>query len=319
MIVVRPLFPWFLSFFVALPLLAPATVCAQGERVRISHSSRSNTAAPFYVAVSKGFFKEEGLDVELIQANPRLGAMAVINGDVSFTASFVSTFRGILQGFPLKVIMVALKKGTYFLIARPEIKDINDLKGKKLGVSTLRGADHLVAEELMRSKGFDPAQVQAVGIGDTATRAQALLTGAIQVVALSPPHDLIVQQKGAMKVLAGPPEIGLPASGLITSAQLLKEKPQLVKRTLRAVIKANRFITENRQETIPIMLKWVKQSPEIAARSFDVELKDILPDGIMSDSEIENLMVRLSDKRRPLDDVRDFTLTRQAYKEIAGR
>jgi ABC-type nitrate/sulfonate/bicarbonate transport system substrate-binding protein len=81
-----------LAAFLIAPLLSISTLEAQTEKIRIAHSSRSNTTAPFYVAVSKDLFKEEGLEVELIQVNPRLGAMAVINGDVSFTTSFVSTF-----------------------------------------------------------------------------------------------------------------------------------------------------------------------------------------------------------------------------------
>jgi ABC-type nitrate/sulfonate/bicarbonate transport system substrate-binding protein len=291
---------------------------AQTQKIRIAHSSRSNTATPFYVASTKGFFREEGLEVELIQVNPRLGAMAVMNGDVSFTTSFVSTFRGILQGLPLKLILVALKKGAYFLVVRVEIQDVQDLKGKKLGVATLRGADHLVAEELLRSKGFNPNLLQAVALGDTSLRAQSLASGVVQVVALSPPHDLIVQQMGH-KVLAGPPEVGLPASGLFASDRLLKENPLMVKKTLRAVLKANRFIAENKQETLRVMLQWVPQTPEIAARSYDLELKTITQDGQMTNPELENLIDGLSEKKRPLDEVRDFSQVRQALKELAAK
>ena len=100
---------------------------------------------PLYMAQTKGFFKSEGLDVEIIQMNPRLGATAVVNGDVSFATPFVSTFRAILQGFPMKVVFVHLKKGPYLLMVRPEIKEVQQLKGKKLGVATIRGADQLNA------------------------------------------------------------------------------------------------------------------------------------------------------------------------------
>jgi NitT/TauT family transport system substrate-binding protein len=294
-----------------------ATLDAQTQKIRIAYSSRSNTVTPLYVAASKGFFREEGLEVELIQVSPRLGAMAVMNGDVSFTTSFVSTFRGILQGLPLKLILVALKKGMYFLVVRPEIKDVQDLKGKKLGVATIRGTDQLVAAELLRSKGFDPALVQQLVIGDTSLRAQALASGAVQAVSVSPPYDRVLQQMG-YKILAGPPEVGMPASGLFTSDRLLKENPEMIMRTLRAVMKANRFIADNRQETIAVMLKWLPQTADIAARSYDLELKAITPDGQMTDAEMESLIERLGEKKRPLNEVRDFAPVRQAIKELAA-
>ena len=102
----------------------------------------------------KGFFKDEGLEVEFIQINPRLGAMAVLNGDVTFTTSFVSTFRGIVQGLPMKTVFILLKKGMYYLMVRPDlIKDIQDLKGKKLGVTAVNGGDHIIGRELLRMKG----------------------------------------------------------------------------------------------------------------------------------------------------------------------
>jgi len=310
--------PWiWTAVFLTVAALSQGVVNAQTQKIRIAYSSRSNTITPFYIAASKGFFREEGLDVELIQVSPRLGALAVMNGDVSFTTSFTSTFRGILQGLPLKLILVALKKGIYFLVVRPEIKDVQDLKGKKLGVATIRGTDQLVAEELLRSKGFNPALLQQIVIGETPLRAQALVAGIVQVVSLSPPHDLVLQQMG-YKVLAGPPEVGLPASGLFTSDRLLKENPQGVKRTLRALIKANRFITENRQETIAVMLKSLPQPQEIASRSYDLELKALAKDGQMTDGEMEGLIERLGEKKRPLDEVRDFSPVRQALKELEG-
>jgi len=293
----------------------PNVADAQAQKIRIAYSSRSNTATPLYVAADKGFFREEGLEVELIQVSPRLGAMAVMNGDVAFTTSFTSTFRAILQGLPLKLVMVALKKGIYYLVTRPEIKNIQELKGKKLGIATIRGTDSIVADELLRSKGFNPALLQQIVIGDTRLRAQALMTGIVQAVSLSPPHDLLLKNMG-YNILAGPPEVGLPASGLFTSNRLLQENPQAVNRALRAVVKANRFIAANRQETIAVMLKWLPQTQEVASQSYDVELKALTKDGEMTDAELNGLIDRLAEKKRPLNEVRDFNPIRQAIKEL---
>lgn len=285
------------------------------QRIRIAYASRSNSATPQYVALEKGFFKAEGLEVELIQMNPRLGATAVVNGDVTFATPFVSTFRGTVQGLPLKLVFVHLKKGPYFLMVRKEIKDVQQLKGKKLGVATIKGADQLVAEELLRAKGFNPALFQPVGIGEAPLRMQALVSGAVDAVCVSPPHDLLLKRMG-FPALAGPPAIGLPVAGMFTSDRLLRENPQLVKRTLKALLRAHQFILLNRQETIPMMLKWLPQPLDVAEHSYDIELKTLARDGQMTDAEVESLIERLAEKKRPLDEVRDFSPARQAMKEL---
>src|ERR1044071_5948115 len=278
----------YLSIFLAALLVRTAGFAdAQTQKIRISLSSRSNTNTSYYVAQAKGFFKDEGLEVEFIQINPRLGAMAVLNGDVTFTTSFVSTFRGIVQGLPMKTVLILLKKGVYYLMVRPEvIKDIHELKGKKLGVTAINGGDHIIGRELLRMKGVDPNQVQAIAVGDPSLRFQAAVTGMVQAVSVPPPYDLLLEQKG-LKPISGPPEIGVPSSGLFASDRSIKENPQVLRHAIRATLKANRFIAENRDETIRILARYVPQSIETAARSYDIELKALAKDGQMTDTEIE--------------------------------
>jgi ABC-type nitrate/sulfonate/bicarbonate transport system substrate-binding protein len=179
----------------------------------------------------------------------------------------------------------------------------------------VNGGDHIIGRELLRSIGIDPSLMQAIAVGNPTLRAQAVQTNAVQAVSVSPPHDLILQQMG-LKAIAGPPEIGVPSSGLFASNVFIKEHPQVLKRTIRAALKANRFIEKNREETIRIMTQFVPQAPEYAARSYDVELKALAKDGTMTDAEIEFQMERLSDKKRPLDEIRDFSFARQALKEL---
>jgi NitT/TauT family transport system substrate-binding protein len=308
-------------------LLVAGVVMAAGQgfaaeamqKVRFVHASRSNSMAPKIIAQSKGFFKAEGLETEMIQMNPRLAATALASGEAAFADAFTSVFRGILQGFPIKLVFVHQKRGPYYLLARPEFKDIQQLKGKKLGVATLRGSDHLVAEELLQSKGFNPSWIQVLSVGDAATRFQALSSGAVDVIAVSTPHDLMLRQKG-FSTLAGPPEVGLPGACVFTPERYLRENPLTVRKALKALLRAQQFILENRQETIQALLQWLPQSPEVAAHSYDYELKGLSRDGLMTDAELEAVMVKLGDKKRPIDEVRDFSLARQAMKELeAGK
>jgi NitT/TauT family transport system substrate-binding protein len=287
------------------------------QRLRIAYPSRSTSAMPQYMAQRKGFFKAEGLDVELIQVNPRLHASALVSGDVALGSAFTSVFRGALQGFPIKLVMVNLKKSPYFLMTRPEIKNVEQLKGKKLGVATVLGSDHLVAEELFQSKGFNPALVQPVGIGDAQLRMQALISGVVDVICVATPHDLLLQKMG-YSAIAGPPEVGLPGMGMFGSDRVLKENPQAIKKALKAMLRAHQYMFDNRQETLQVVMQWLALPPDVAAHSYDQEIKPLLKDGLISDADIEVLIARLGDKKRPVDEVRDFTLLRDAVKELAA-
>ena len=303
------------SLMIGLVMTAAAFSAEAPPKVRIAYASRSSSAMPQYMAVQKGYFKAEGLDVEIIQMNPRLGATAVVNGDVTFATPFTSTFRGILQGFPMKLVFVHLKKGPYYLMVRPEIKDVQQLRGKRIGVATIKGTDQLVAEEMLQAKGFNISQIQAVAIGDGPVRMQALMTGAVEAVCLAPPHDFMLRKLG-YNALLGPPEIGLPSAGMLTSDRLIKESPQVVRRTLKALLRAHQYILENRQDTIQALIKWLPQDLDVAEHSYDGELKTLSRDGTMTDAEINSIIERIGEKKRPLDEVRDFSFARDALKEL---
>lgn len=78
--------------------------------------------------------------------------------------------RGILGGFPLRFVAVSVRKSEHFLIARPEFKDLRELKGKRLAVSTLFGSDQRAAEEILRAKGFSPSHIKPVALGEAGVR-----------------------------------------------------------------------------------------------------------------------------------------------------
>ena len=158
------------------------SMAAQPNKVRISYSSRSNSNTPFIIALNKGFFVEEGMDVELIQVNPRLAPRRCSTATSTSPRPSAPRCAVLSAGFPIKFVAVAVKKSEHFLVVRPEIKEIRDLNGKKLGVSTLFGSDQCAAEEMIRGKGFAPNMMKPIALGESPVRAQALRAGLVDAI-----------------------------------------------------------------------------------------------------------------------------------------
>jgi NitT/TauT family transport system substrate-binding protein len=302
-----------LILFLGAGLLMDYAAAAQPAKVRISYSSRSNSVTPFYLAAQKGFFAEEGMEVELIQVNPRLGATAALNGDIDFTTTFGSTLRGIIGGFPMKFVAVSVRKSEHFLVARPEFKELKELKGKRLAVSTLFGTDQRAAEEILRAKGFPIDFIKAIALGDAPIRAQALRTGIVEAAAVSSPFDLTLKADG-YRVLGGPQdiELALPTSGIAVANRVLQQNPQLVKRTVRAMMKAHRYVFENKKEVVPQMIRYLQQPPDVAERSYGLLVISLSKNGEITDQEWDIL----TEKKKSADEVRDFSLLREVQKQL---
>ena len=135
----------------------------------------------------------------------------------------------------MKFVAVSVRKSEHFLVARPEFKELKDLKGKRLAVSTLFGTDQRAAEEILRAKGFPIDFIKPLALGDAPIRTQALRTGIVEAAAVSSPFDLTLKADG-YRVLGGPQDIefALPTSGIAVANRLLQQNPQLVKRMVRA-------------------------------------------------------------------------------------
>ena len=103
------------------------------DKVVVSYSSQSYAFLPAQVAVARGFFKDENLEPLLIQMRSQVTVPALMNGEVHFTLSFGNIIGSAMQGMPFKILAVLTDKPLHSLAARPEIKTINDLRGKRIG------------------------------------------------------------------------------------------------------------------------------------------------------------------------------------------
>ena len=312
------------TLFVLLVLINPSFAgAAQEEKVIISYSSRDFSFLPGHVAATKGFFRDENIEPILVQMKPQVAAPALINGEIHYTSTFGSMLNGILQGIPARMLAVITEKPPYYIVARPGIKSIMELRGKKLAAQPKGLSDRIAAEAILESKGIDLKDVQFVNIsGDLPVRLSVLTSGLADAVCLLPPGPVLLERDG-YRIIAGPDDVkvGSPTFGVTATVQRLKDKRAEVKKVIRALLRGLRFVRERREETVAIMAQWLALKPDVANKSYDLIIPGFSADGAISDATwqaIIDLRVQSLNLPKPasLDQVRDFTVLREVQKEL---
>ncbi|MGZ8479439.1 MAG: ABC transporter substrate-binding protein [Candidatus Binatia bacterium] len=307
---------------VSLVVLLSASLHA-ADRVIISYSSRSYAFLPAQIAVAKGFFKEENLEPLLIQMRSQVTVPALLSGEVHYTLSFGNIIGSAMTGLPFKILGVLTDKPLHSIVARPEIKTIADLRGKRIGSQRIGGSDHLAAEAILQAKGIDVKDVQFLTLGgDEPVRTEMLRKGLVDAICTVPPGPVRLAREG-YNILGGPKDlkIGSPISAVAVTDTRLKTHREETKRVLRAMLRGLRAMHERRDETITIMSKWLSQTPDVARDSYDSILPSFSLDGGTVDKTYEfaiesrKATVR-TDKPIPLSQVRDLSLLREVQKEL---
>jgi NitT/TauT family transport system substrate-binding protein len=228
-----------------------------------------------------------------------------------------------MQGLPFKIVAVLTDKPLHSIVARPEIKSINDLRGKRMGAQRIGGSDQLAAEAILQAKGLDVKDIQFVTLGgDEPVRVEMLRKGLVDAICTVPPGPVRLTREG-YNILGGPKDlkIGSPISAVALTDTRLKNNREEAKRVLRATLRGLRFMHERKEETIQIMVRWLSQTPEVARDSYDSILPSFSLDGGTVDKTYEfaiesrKATVR-TEKPIPLAQVRDLTLLREVQKEL---
>jgi ABC-type nitrate/sulfonate/bicarbonate transport system substrate-binding protein len=293
------------------------------QKVTISYSSSGITSIEFFIAKEKGFFREEGLEPQLVQMSANAAIAAGITGDLIGLSSIGSAIRAIQRGAPLKALSVTLRRPLFWLIARPEYKSVKELKGKIMGIVTFGGSQHTAARKLIILGGLDPEKdITAIQAGEESRQLQALATNAIQVSAISPPWVLIGRDKFKMNILdSAIDKFASIQNGLAVHVKTLQEKPDLVKKILRAKAKAGRFFDQNEKEVSQMLAKMWNTDVPMALESYRMSKPAFTRSGIPSDEEIKEYLaldaqiLKLAAPMEP-SQVFDFTMRREVNKEL---
>lgn len=306
-------------------LAIPQSVYAQGspQHVVITYSSRSIASIDLFIAQERGFFREEGLDPQLVQVRATAAIAAIVAGEVNALGSIGSAIRAIPRGAPIKVLAVSLRRPVFWVVTRPEIKTIADIKGKVVGTTTLGGSQHTAGVRMLQRAGLNPDRdVTVVLGGDVPTQLQALVNGSIQVGILSPPTVIVARDKYKMNILAGAmDEFTSLQNGLAVSEGSLRDQRELVKRILRARAKGNRYFQLEERGSSEVLAKYLNVDFQTALETYRLSRAAFTTNGIPTEDEVNEYLkadAQILGLSAPVLPTRvfDFSLQREVNREL---
>ncbi|HET9882057.1 MAG TPA: ABC transporter substrate-binding protein [Candidatus Binatia bacterium] len=289
----------------------------------MSYASRSISSILPFIAVDKGFFKEEALEPELILTRGTTAIAASVAGDVEAIHIMGSAIRGIIQGLPMKVLAVYNQRPLFWLTTRPELKSFVDLKGKTMAVTTIGGSQQLAGNHMLRKGGIDPAkEITTIVSGDVPAQLQAQISGPVHITVLSPPTVFIARDRYKLNLLASTSEEYINfISGIIVSEKTLRERAGVIKRTLRAMTKANRFFFANENASAEILAKYLNVSQAVALDTYRSSRPAFTRNAIPTEKELEEHLksdMQFLNLKTPIKSsaVFDFSMQREVNGEL---
>ena len=296
------------------------------QKVTLSYSSSGITSIEFFIAKEKKFFQEEGLEPLLVQMSANTAIAAGVTGELTGLSSIGSAIRGIQRGAPLRVVSVSLRRPIFWLVSRPEYRSVKDLKGKVLATATIGGSQHTAAKTMISLGGLDPDKdLTTVAGGEESRHLQSLVSNTVQVAAISPPWVLLGRDKYKMNVLdSAVDKYASIQNGLAVGVKTLQEKPDLVKKLLRAKAKAARYFEQNEREVSDMLAKMWNTDAATALESYRLAKPAFTVTGVPTDSEVKEYLaldaqiLKLPQPVAPAS-VFDFTLQREVNKELGIR
>ena len=316
-----------LIFLLAVTPFPASLVHAQTlKKVRMASSSTNVSFLALYTALHRGFFKDEGIDLEIIFMPANLASTAVLNGDVDYNGAVTGTIGAAVQGRPMKVLLFTVAKPLLFLMGQKNIKDVKQLKGKKIAGSSPGGSATLLANQALKQIGLEPGKDVSVlqMSGNAASRYAVLESGVVDASLLSVPENIIAHEKGYNELLFLGDIVEFPQNGFGTSDKRIRENPDEVYRMVRATLRGLQFIWDkNNQEAVTniLMKQWKVSDRKMAAEMARQVNRVLTKDAYVKPESVQVLvdLARESAKvTKPVNamDVVDYSFLDKARKEL---
>lgn len=296
------------------------------ETVKIAIPSTTQAVLPFTIARDKGYYRAEGLDVELILMSAPTASRALLSDDVAVATVGGAGLPPVLRGSPFKFLFTTYNRAMFWLFAKPEIRDVRGLKGKRIGVSGIGSGPDSLLREILRQNGLDANRdVAVLSLGVMPTIFAGLQAGTVDAAMLSPPVTFKAEEAGFRELVSFPKQdlVELQGSVLVRDASLQSNRAQM-ERFLRGTYKGFLHVKEDRAGTIPFIARYLQLQERLAANAYDQVVRPAMtPDGTLSSEmqakAVEHVLKRLDLKEAPpLAKIFDFSLTRKIMAELKG-
>jgi NitT/TauT family transport system substrate-binding protein len=274
-----------LTFFWLVVGSSPAL--GQLKKNRFSVSSISVTEIAYKMAQLKGFYRDEGLDVEMIVIRGAIGIPALVGGSVDYASAAGAIIAAAMRGVNVKLVLVVSSRPQFDLVALPEIKSLQQLKGKSVGISSRGGAVDLLTQTILTQNGLTPHKdVNLLVIGIPQEMMLALKTGRIAAALFTPPRPLILGREGFTKLAyAGDYMSHYPSGGIGATDEKIKNNPSEVLSFIRASQRGLNYYAQNRAEAIELVISYIGiKDPTLAAEVYDLHASRLNTVGVLDDT-----------------------------------
>jgi NitT/TauT family transport system substrate-binding protein len=299
-------------------LLISAQTALALEEILISYAGPSITFLPAEIARQRGFFREQNLDVKLLLTRTEVDRAALASGNIHYTLRAGSTFVSAARGLPVRIVFLGTTKPFWGLVVRPEIKSVSELKGKSMGVPGLLGSQQISAKFILKQGGLDPDRDVIYRVVDTGTRIGAMLSGSIDSAMMDYGEAFRAKKMGLKLLINAADYHGLLAGGLGVNISSLRDQPDQVRRVIRAMLQALRYLRENPEGTQQAMMTWLKLERDMAADIYQMAINNYTRNGMveeaMLNSLVTNMLAEAGIKGVAPSQLTDFTLLQQALK-----
>ncbi len=294
------------------------------KRIRIGMPNRGATTLGLTAAQSQGFFRAQGLYAELIVMRPSSSLQTLMAGDLDFSTVLASGARAGVSGLPLRIVMTLTVGQDFTLVVRPEIRRVEDLKGKTLAVSGIGEFTDIGARMVLKKYGLTPdadVKIRAL-FGNHPLRLSALQAGQIDGTVMAMPFNKMAVKMGFRELVQLRDIIKTPQGGLVTTLQKTRGEPEIIVRTIKAALMGNRFLKENKGEFEKLLAKESGVRDPVVAGLIHEEIVKLYSDnGVISDEAMQELIASSKEVLKTSRDVSfaevaDFSFARRAVSEL---